>query len=111
MEFTAKYRHAHMSARKLRVVADMVRGKHVNDALQVLRVTNKRASYMIDKVLRSAVANADESLEADMDNLRIKEVSVDSGPYRVKWRPAARGRAAPIRARTSHINVVLDDGK
>jgi large subunit ribosomal protein L22 len=102
MEFTAKYKYADMSPRKVRLVADLIRGKHVNDALQVLRATNKRASFLIDRTLRSAIANADESMEA---------VWIDPGPIRKKWWPRARGRATPIRGRTSHINIVLDDGK
>jgi len=111
MEFTAKYKYADMSPRKVRLVADLIRGKHVNDALQVLRATNKRASFLIDRTLRSAIANADESMEADMDQLHVKAVWIDPGPIRKKWWPRARGRATPIRGRTSHINIVLDDGK
>jgi large subunit ribosomal protein L22 len=111
MEFSAKHRYANMSPRKLRQVADLVRGKHVNDALQILRRTNKRASAMIDKVLRSAITNADESLEADMENLRVKESYVNEGPTRKRWRFRARGRADQELHRTSHINIVLDDGQ
>lgn len=109
MEFTAKHRYAKISARKARPVVDLIRGKHVNDAMQILRRTNKRASAMVDKVLRSAIANADESLEADMENLRVKEVRVDEGPTRKRYRPRARGRATPERRRTSHISIIVDD--
>ncbi len=109
MEFNAKHRYAKISARKARPVADLVRGKHVNDAMQILRQTNKRASQMVDKVLRSAIANADESLEAEMDDLWVKEIRVDEGPTRKRHRPRARGRATPERRRTSHISIVLDD--
>ena len=111
MEFNAKHRRAEISASKARLVVDLIRGKHVNDALQILRNTNKRASYVVDKVLRSAIANADQSLEADMEKLWVKEAWVDEGPTRRKWWPKARGRAAPIRARSSHICIVLDDGR
>ena len=110
MQFRAIYRHAGMSPRKLRPVVDLVRGKHVNDALQVLRAANKRASAMVDKVLRSAIANADQSLEADMESLYVAEARVDEGRTRRKWRARARGRAATIRKRSSHIWIVLDDG-
>ena len=111
MEFRARYRYANISPSKVKGVVKLIRGKHVNDALQILRATNKRASAMVDKVLRSAVANADESLEADMENLRVSESRVDPGPQRRKWRFRARGRAAPVRRRTSHISIVLDDGQ
>ncbi|MFP4175620.1 MAG: 50S ribosomal protein L22 [Planctomycetota bacterium] len=109
MEFNAKHKYAKIAARKARPVVDLIRGKDVDEALQILRRTKKRASYMVDKVLRSAVANADESLEADMENLWVKEITVDEGPTRERYRPRARGRATPERRRTSHINVVLDD--
>ena len=111
MEFRASHRYAPISARKARLVVDLVRGKHVNDALRILRATPKRAAQMVDKVLRSAMANADESLEADMESLYVAEATVDEGPTRKKYRAAARGRTQTIRSRTSHINIVLDDGQ
>jgi large subunit ribosomal protein L22 len=111
MEFTAKHRHAPITARKARLVIDLIRDKHVNDALQILRATPKRASYFIDKVLRSAIANADQSLMAEMDSLRVKHAVVNEGPTRRKWRPKARGRVGKIENRTSHIEIVLDDGQ
>jgi large subunit ribosomal protein L22 len=109
MQFRATHMFADISASKARSVIDLIRGKHVNDALGILRATSKRASYVIDKVLRSAMANADQSLEADMENLWVKEAYVDPGPTRRKWWPRARGRAAEIRSRTSHIRILLDD--
>jgi len=111
MEFRASHRFARISPRKVHGVVSLIRGKHVNDALRILRACNKRAAALVDKVLRSAMANADESLEADMENLRVKDARADTGPMRRKWRPRARGRAAPERNRTSHISVVLDDGR
>ena len=111
MDFTAKYRFAPISPQKAKYVVDLIRGKHVNEALQILRSTPKRASYVVDKALRSAMANADQSLEADMDNLRVREARVDRGPVRRKARFRARGRMAPIRSRTCHICIVLDDGR
>ena len=111
MQFTAKHRLARISARKVRDVVALIRGKHVNDALQVLRNTRVRASYMVDKALRSAIANADESLEADMDNLWVKEALADEGPTRRRIRPRARGRAYVELRRTSHITIVLDDNQ
>jgi large subunit ribosomal protein L22 len=109
MQFTAVYRYATIAPGKVRGVADLIRGKHVNDALQILRAANKRGASMVDKVLRSAIANADQSLEADMESLHVSQVWVDEGPMRRKWWPRARGRAVLIRKRSSHINVVLDD--
>ena len=94
MQFVARHRNAPISDRKTRLVVDMIRGKHVNDALNVLRATPKRAAYYVDKVLRSAVANADQSLEADMESLRVARAWVDGGPMRKKWHPRARGRVA-----------------
>jgi len=111
MQFFAAHRYAPISARKARLVADLIRGRHVNDALRILRATPKRASYYIDRVLRSAMANADQSLEADMDRLRVDRIWVDEGPTRKKWRPRARGRAVIVRSRSCHINLVLDDGQ
>ncbi len=111
MEFRSCYRYAKISPRKARYVIDLVRGKSVNDALRILRVTHKRASYMIDKVIRAAIASANENLEADVDSLYVTQALVDCGPSR-KWRrPRPRGMAAPILKRTSHITVVLSEKK
>ena len=111
MQFTATYKHADISPRKVKGVVDLIRGKHVNDALQILRATNKRASTLIDKVLRSAIANADQSLEADMDALWVREAHVNESATQDRWRPRARGRVGPIKKRSSHIQIVLDDAK
>ncbi len=111
MEFTASHRHAPISARKARLVTSLIQGKHVNDALQILRATPQRGAYFVDKVLRSAMANADQSLEADMEELRVLRAWVDEGPTRKKVRPRARGRAFLVRGRSSHINIVLNDGQ
>lgn len=90
---------------------DLIRGLHVNDALEVLRATPRRASTLIDKVLQSAMANADQDPATDMENLRVKNAWVDQGPTRKGWRPRARGRVEQRKKRTSHINIVLDDGQ
>ena len=100
-----------MSARKARLVIDLIRGKRVNDALQILRASPQRAAYFADKVLRSAMANADQSLEADMDKLRVARAWVDEGATLKKGWPRARGRMVLIRGRHCHINIVLDDGQ
>lgn len=111
MQFVARHRHAPISDRKARLVVDLIRGKHANDALQVLRATPRRGAYFVDKVLRSAIANADQSLEADMEGLRVARAWVDGGPMRKKWHARARGRIAWIQKRSCHINIVLDDGQ
>jgi large subunit ribosomal protein L22 len=111
MEFTASHKHAPLSARKVRLVVDLIRGKDVNDALQILRATPKRASYYVDKVLRSAMANADQSLEAEMEQLRVARTWVDEGHMTKKGQARARGRGVIVRGRTCHINIVLDDGQ
>jgi len=111
MQFVARHRNAPISDRKTRLVVDLIRGKHVNDALNVLRATPKRASYFVDRVLRSAMANADQSLEADMENLRVARAWVDGGSLRRKWHPRARGGVATVRNRSCHIHIVLDDGQ
>ncbi len=111
MRFRASHRFAPMPARKARPVVDLIRGKHVNDALEVLRATHKRASHLVDKVLRSAMANADQSLEAEMEELRVARAWVDEGPIRRKVRPRARTRTDLIEKHTCHINIELDDGQ
>ncbi len=105
-EWKAIYRFARISARKARLVADLIRGRRVNDALDVLRFTEKKSSGLVDKVLRSAMANASEQ-EADVRLLFVKEVRVDEGPFFKRFRPKDRGRAHPILKRTSHISVVV----
>ncbi|MFQ5861786.1 MAG: 50S ribosomal protein L22 [Candidatus Brocadiales bacterium] len=112
MRVKAVYKYAKISPRKARLVADLIKGRPVNDALEILRFTRKRAAYMIDKTLRSALANAEESMEVDLDTLLVSEARVDGGPIR-KWHWARpRGMWAPLKKRTSHITVVLsDEGK
>lgn len=109
MHVTSTHRFARISPTKVAPVIKLIRGKHVNDALQILRSTPNRSAVMIDKVLRAAMANADESLEADVENLWVREARVDQGPRRAKWRARARGRVGTLITRTSHITVVLDD--
>ncbi len=105
-EWKAVYRFARTSSRKARLVADLIRGRHVNDAIDILRFTEKRASSLIDKVLRSAMANANEQ-EADVRLLYVKEAHVDEGGFFKRFRPKDRGRAHEILKRMSHITVVV----
>ena len=110
MEFRASHKYAPISARKARLVADMVRGMAVNDAIEALRTTHRRAGVMIDKVIRSAVANAGQDKALGAADLFIKVSRVDEGPLaqgRMRWRPGPMGRIKPIHKRTSHIHVTL----
>ncbi|MDT8369046.1 MAG: 50S ribosomal protein L22 [Longimicrobiales bacterium] len=113
MKARAIARHVRMSPRKVRLVADQIRGKSVNEAYQILQFSPKAAAEPISKTLRSAVANAQyKAQEADevldLDDLIIASVYVDEGPTLRRFRAAAMGRAAPIRKRTSHITVAVD---
>lgn len=107
MAYEAKYRFARISPRKARLVMDLIRGRKVDDALNLLAFSKKRAAVMIDKVLRSAVANAAEQ-EADADDLIVKACWVDDGPVIKRFQPKDRGKAYPINKRTSHLVVSLD---
>lgn len=111
MEFKASHRFARISPRKAKLVMDLIRGYGVNDALEILRVNHKRASHMIDKVVRSAVANATENGEADADSLFVARACAECGPTIKRYRPRARGMASPIRKRTCHLVVVVSDGQ
>jgi large subunit ribosomal protein L22 len=102
-----------MSARKVRLVVDQIRGRPVNEAYALLQFSKKLASEPVGKALRSAVANAqvksqDDGQVLDVDDLYVREAFVDEGPTMKRWRAAAQGRAAPRRKRTSHITVVVD---
>lgn len=113
MEATAKARFVRVPPRKARAVADLVRGKSVNQALSILLTVPKNASKIIGRTLDSAVANAvvkAEGKQLDIDDLRICKITVDEGPTVMRWRPRARGRATKIRHRTSHIVVQVADG-
>jgi large subunit ribosomal protein L22 len=108
MPWHAKHRFARISPRKARLVAELIRERDVQDALNVLRFTHNRAAQMMTKVLNSAIANADEA-EADVDRLFVQEARVDEGPRMRRFRPKDRGRAHMIRKPTSHIVVVVDE--
>lgn len=107
-EFRAVHRYARISARKARLVTGLIRGRPAADALAILEFTHKRAGTMVSKVLRSAMANADEQ-EANVSRLVVSEARVDEGPTIPRWRPKDRGRAHPIRKRTSHIIVSVQE--
>lgn len=106
---TAKLKYLRVGPRKARLVADLVRGKKVNKALELLSLTSKRAARPILKLVRSAVANAEHNFLLNKDNLKISAITVDGGPVLKRWMPKAHGRATPVRERTSHVNVVLEE--
>jgi len=108
MGWQAKHRFARTSARKARLIADMIRGRDVQDALNVLKFSPHRAAVMVSKVLTSAVANANEQ-EANVESLVVSEARVDEGPTIKRWHPKDRGRAHPIMKRTSHIVVAVEE--
>ncbi|GJQ26922.1 MAG: 50S ribosomal protein L22 [Phycisphaerae bacterium] len=107
--FTSKHRFARISPRKARLVTELIAGRHVNEALDLLKFTNKRASVLVDKVLRAAMADADEK-EADVRRLFVHEARVDGGPIIKRFQPKDRGRAHSIHKRTSHIVVTVGEG-
>lgn len=107
MEAKAVLKYLRVSPRKTRLVADLVRGKSVQKALDTLRFTNRAASLPIRKLIESAVANAENNHGLDVDILWVKEIVVDPGPSLKRFMPRAQGRAYMIRKRTSHVSVVL----
>lgn len=104
-------RYIRIAPRKVRLVADLIRGKSVGEAIAILRNTPRAASPVIEKVINSAVANAEHNFEMNPDNLRIAEIRVDEGPTLRRFQPRAQGRATRINKRTSHITVVLAENK
>lgn len=108
MQARSTLHYLRMSPRKVRLVADMVRGMQVEQALNTLRFVNRAASKPVKKVIESALANAENNEGLDVDSLWIGEIRVDEGPTIKRFRPRARGRACPIKKRTSHISVVLE---
>jgi large subunit ribosomal protein L22 len=108
MAFQAKHSFARIAPRKARLVMDMIRGRNVNDALAILGFNKKRAAVLIDKVVRSAVANASEQ-EADTDALYVKACWVDPGPIMKRFQPKDRGKAYSIQKKTSHLVVALEE--
>ena len=111
-EWRVSYRYAPMSARKVRLVTQLIAGREVQDALDLLTFTHKRAAPAIKKLLQSAIANADEQ-EADVENLFVSEARVDQAGRRIgtkSWHPKDRGRAHPIRKEASHIHITVSEG-
>jgi len=109
MEVAAKLKHAKISAQKVRLVADQVRGKPVEQALQLLAFSPKKAAAIVKKVLESAIANAEHNEGADIDELKVSRIFIDEGPSMRRWRARAKGRVNHIIKRTSHLTVMVGD--
>jgi large subunit ribosomal protein L22 len=109
MNVAARLRYARISPQKCRLVADMVRGKPVGEALQTLQFTPKKAAGIVKKVLESAIANAEHNHGADIDELKVSAIMVDEAPTFKRFRARARGRGARILKRNSHITVQVAD--
>ena len=109
MEAVAKHKFARISPQKARLVADQIRGKNVDQALEILTFSNKKAAELVKKVLESAIANAEHNEGADIDDLNVAKIFVDEGPIMKRIMPRAKGRADRILKRSCHITVVVAD--
>ncbi len=109
MEARATLKYARISARKVKIVIDLIRNKPVGEAIAILRHTPKAASELLEKLLSSAIANAENNHEMDVENLYVSEAFANQGPTLKRIRPRAQGRAFRIRKRTSHITLVLKE--
>ena len=109
MEVKARAKFIRTSPRKARMVTELVKGKGVEEALNILAFTKRAPAKIVAKLLKSAVANADQMRNIDVDTLFIKQITVDQGPTMKRYRPRAMGRATMIRRRMSHITVVLEE--
>ncbi len=111
MEVAARLKGAQISAQKARLVADQVRGMQVEEALNLLEFSNKKAAHIVKKVLDSAIANAENNEGADVDELKVSSIFVDEGMTMKRLRPRAKGRADRILKRSCHITVKVADGE
>jgi len=109
MEVNAKLKFVRIAPRKAQLVADLIRGKRSEEALNILTFTKKASAKIIIKLLKSAIANATQKKNIDVDRLYIKKITVDQGPTMKRFPPRALGRATTIRKRASHITIVLDE--
>src|SRR5580704_8146486 len=109
MEVKAHLNSARIGAQKARLVADVVRGQDVNEAIRSLTFMKQKGAGLMKKLIESAVANAEDKKVIDVDNLYVKHISVDMGPAIKRFRPRAQGRASGIKRKISHINVILDE--
>ena len=107
MEAKAVAKYVRMSSSKLKPVADLVRGKDLNEALTILKFTPGKGSELVEKVVKSAAANAENNHDMNPDELYVAEINANQGPTMKRWRPGAQGRAGMILKRTSNIYVTL----
>ena len=108
MAYDAVHKFARISARKVRPIADMIRGKHADEALEILKYQPQRGARLLEKVLKSALGNAEDRRAPDVGNLVVVDARIDGGPMFKRIRPRARGMAFGILRRMSHIRVSLD---
>jgi large subunit ribosomal protein L22 len=109
MPVSAKLRYLRIAPRKVRLVADLIRGKKVEEAQTILEFTQKRAAGPLLKLLKSAIANARHNFQLDPANLFISKITVDEGPKYKRWMPRARGMAYEIQKKTSHVTLILEE--
>src|SRR5689334_10807311 len=109
METQSVLKFVRLSPQKARLVADHVRGKKVDEALNILKFSNKKAAKVLKKVLDSAIANAENNNGADVDELKVKEIFIDEGPVMKRIMPRAKGSADRIKKRTSHVTIKVSD--
>ncbi len=111
MEAKAILRYIRIAPRKARLVVDLIRGKGVGEALAILKHTPRAASPIVEKLLLSAIANAEHNYQMNPENLVISKITVDGGPILKRFMPRAQGRASRINKRTSHITIIVSDKK
>jgi large subunit ribosomal protein L22 len=109
METRAVARFVRISPRKIRLIMDQVRGQQVGEALNMLSFAPQRGARILRKLINSAVANAEQNADVDVDSLYVLRAYADEGPSLKRWRPRALGRATRIRKRTSHLTIILDE--
>ena len=109
MEARAIAKHIRIAPRKIRIVVDLIRGKNIGEAFAILKFKPKVGAEVVGKVLKSAVANAEENYDMNVDNLYVSEVFVDQGPTLKRIHPRSRGQAFKILKRTSHVTVVVKE--
>ena len=109
MEAKALIRYLRISPRKVRIVANAIRGKYVDEAFNILNFARKRSVVPIKKLLNSAIANARTKGDLDLDRAYVKEIYVDEGPTMKRFLPRAMGRATKIQKKTSHVTIVVDE--
>ena len=109
MESRAVAKYMRISPRKVRLIMDQIRGRKVEEALNLVSFTPQKGAFILKKLINSAVANAEQNFNMDVDKLYIKRVFADEGPSLKRFRPRAMGRASRIKKRTSHLTVILEE--